>query len=319
MTAVEDRLRLPLYVYRRYLGDSPEQAAKAVFEAHFDYAPEALSAFERQVMRRLIPFYRWRRGNIPFQLINLVKQPGKYEGLRHFQKTFGVSPDQEEWDRIPNWLKDSVPLFKALGNEKTAVYLYGMGLPVEDLQFTLDTFGHDTTREILSSFSPMLRAGVELATGKDLWTGKDLTNKAPNWVKYLPKPTKDWLEYESRREFDPKTGRVEDVETADPRKLYFLRSLISRGYFTFDRLLEDSHDVPLYLKALYLLTNIKARRVDYEAELLRKEREANQEMANRLLQGEHIREFRQFYQPERLQLSPESEAILRKYGIIPPQ
>src|SRR3990167_10949453 len=78
MQEVEGRLRLPLFLDRIAKGDNFDEAMKMVYKYHFDYAPEALTPFERNVMRRLIPFYRWARGNIPLQIESLVTQPRKY-------------------------------------------------------------------------------------------------------------------------------------------------------------------------------------------------------------------------------------------------
>lgn len=54
---VEGTNRGALYLGLRRQGFTAEQAAKHVLDAHFDYTPMGRTAFERQVMSRIIPYY----------------------------------------------------------------------------------------------------------------------------------------------------------------------------------------------------------------------------------------------------------------------
>jgi hypothetical protein len=73
MEAVENNLRIPLFM-DRFLGRgySAADSAKDVFKFHFDYTPEGLTNFERNWMRRIIPFYTWTRNQL-----DLLPQPIK--------------------------------------------------------------------------------------------------------------------------------------------------------------------------------------------------------------------------------------------------
>jgi hypothetical protein len=74
---IENNARGALYldgVVKR--GLSPEEAALRVKKYLFDYAD--LTHFERNVMKRIMPFYTWTRKNIPLQLESLWKTPEKF-------------------------------------------------------------------------------------------------------------------------------------------------------------------------------------------------------------------------------------------------
>jgi hypothetical protein len=71
----EDLPRLVTAMQMLRDGASWEEAASRVADLHFDY--QHLTDFERQVMRRAMPFYTWNARNIPLQARTLVGKPGK--------------------------------------------------------------------------------------------------------------------------------------------------------------------------------------------------------------------------------------------------
>lgn len=73
---VEGLNRLSPFIDQLRKGVSPAEAAKRVAEAQVDYSGRALTTFEREAMTRLMPFYKFSRGAIPFTLRQLWEAPG---------------------------------------------------------------------------------------------------------------------------------------------------------------------------------------------------------------------------------------------------
>ena len=167
MEVVENRLRLPLFVDRLIKGDAPEQAAKQVFQFHFDYAPEALTGFEKNVMKRVMPFYRWTRGNIPLQLEQMAKQPGKYAAIGKLLGNLQSDKQKakDEFAALPPYMREGLPV--RLGEKNGfSQYLYGLGLPVEDINRLWKGSAQRTVASMVGELSPILKYPIEVGTGQ---------------------------------------------------------------------------------------------------------------------------------------------------------
>ena len=90
-SAVENNARMALFIDRLVKGDSPTEAANVVKKYLFDYGE--LTTFEREVMRRIVPFYTWLRKNIPLQFEHIFTTPGKYAMI---QDLLGAIPEKQE-------------------------------------------------------------------------------------------------------------------------------------------------------------------------------------------------------------------------------
>lgn len=78
-STIENNARGALFLARLEKGDDALKAATTVKKFLFDYGD--LTAFEKQVMKRLMPFYTWTRKNVPLQLEMLWKKPQKFAPL----------------------------------------------------------------------------------------------------------------------------------------------------------------------------------------------------------------------------------------------
>lgn len=271
---VEDLNRGSLFIELRSQGYTAEQAAMQVRAAHFDYA--ALTPFEKNVMRRVAPFYTWTRHNIPFQLEQLVTKPG---GLTASAIKAGASlRDREGF--VPDYLGGGVAL--PLGQEKEGVqrYLTRLDLPFEQAFEPIQTGpkGLETTAMRLGGFlNPLIKGPIELATGKQLFTGREL-------------------------------GDLYSPLGSTFAEQLLMNSPLSRTYTTLKGLADTRKG--LGIKGLNLLTGLKVSDVDVE-----KQRNiAARELIGEMLKGNQaVGRFETLYaRPDQLtNLTPADAALLR--------
>ncbi len=114
-------------------------AAKRTFEYLYDYMD--LTNFEKNVAKRLIPFYTWMSKNIPRMVSTLITEPGKLGApMAKIPMVFEHKVKGELKDRGIQYPDETVPPFiKEQGafplevDEKGRVKYYNPGLPYMDL------------------------------------------------------------------------------------------------------------------------------------------------------------------------------------------
>ena len=130
-----------------------------------------LTAFEKNVARRVIPFYSWSRGMIPYTLRQFVEKPaGLYAQTARFSRLA-----EQDSGFLPPQLGGSLAI--PIGQEEngTQRYLSQMDLPAESLNRLINPSSlGDTARAVLAQADPMLKLAVETATGKSLFRGRNL-------------------------------------------------------------------------------------------------------------------------------------------------
>lgn len=165
-----NRMALLMYAndnpsYLRKLGvDDP---IKAVKYALMD--PSGLSEFEAKYMKRLIPFYTFTKQNLMFQSTNILKNTTKYNRLMKSINSLYKNLDE---DSYYSYQKDAmqIPIPGATDDEGNQLFLKA-NLPLSDLgEFLSDPLGRS-----VSSITPIIKAPVEMKTGKSLFTGDDTT------------------------------------------------------------------------------------------------------------------------------------------------
>ena len=111
-------------------------AGQKVKEALFDYTD--LSRFERNVMKRAMPFYTWTRKNIPAQIKSLVTNPQRAEKIELARQQFEHNSGGYDASEYGAFWGDRVPIF--LGEESQGVvkaFTMLNTLPMADLQRVL--------------------------------------------------------------------------------------------------------------------------------------------------------------------------------------
>ncbi len=162
---VEYMNRVPMYLYlTRKKGWDPAAAAAKVKELQLDYT--ALATFEKDVMRRLVPFYSFSRRMAPFLLGRIQEAPGGAlaQTVRLSREAANPDPSTPEWVSstlsVPNPFKTPEP--------GGASYITGFGLPFENLTSFFEG-PRAAGREALSQTNPLVKAPLEYFTNQSFF------------------------------------------------------------------------------------------------------------------------------------------------------
>lgn len=243
---VEYHNRMPMYVYLREKGFSPEAAAQEVKKLQFDYSE--LAPTEREFFKRIIPFYTFTRKASELFARQLAAQPGGA-----LSKTITLSNRASENDAFtPQYIseKHSIRLDKLnpfgadlfRPEDKTQrTYLTGFGLPHED---TLALVGSPAAG-IVGRTSPLLQYGIETALGRDTFRNQPLEEIRSSGVNRIIKNI---------------TGAEDAVDIVPQRVEHALRRSPFSRMITSVRQITDP-DKALTTKALGQLTGLKISEV----------------------------------------------------------
>lgn len=171
---VDQANRFALYKWARDKGMSAEQAASKVREVQFDYTK--LTPFERNIVARVVPFYRWMRNNIPFQISRFINDPRKYGYLNKARLEAQENVGLDE-NNVPDYMKEnfSIPLYGENGKGR----FLGLNLPLGDLT-KLSRPG----KTLVDSVSPLIKTPAELALNYNMFRGKPIEQFAGQQKQY---------------------------------------------------------------------------------------------------------------------------------------
>jgi hypothetical protein len=154
-----------------------ENASLSVKKFLFDY--QDLTGAERNILKRVFPFYTWTRKNLPLQLENLIKQPGKGAGIEKARQGAFTATDPredrspEEWGGLEqkylsDFIKDNYGARTRILKDGTEEYLTIAGwLPFGDLIRMSDPAKF--ADEAVGMTSPILKTPYELTTNNNLF------------------------------------------------------------------------------------------------------------------------------------------------------
>lgn len=185
------------YLNRIRRGDSPIAAKRAADLSQVLYGPENFTQFERDVMTRLFPFYRFTRGITPLVFQELTENPAGLMGqsVRLVNRLGEPSEDRH----VPEYLRqsaaipldNSIPLLgPLLGVQSPGVtrFLTNIDLPHEGLLNLLtpgagNTFSdratdlfQNTGSNILGQANPLIKGPLEMILNRQFYSGRQLSD-----------------------------------------------------------------------------------------------------------------------------------------------
>lgn len=166
--------RMAHYLEGLKRGLTPEAAADWVRQFHVDY--DDLTLLERNVMRRMMPYYTFTRKNIPMQVGMLIENPGFFNALVNLtdsaHRAMG-SPATSKFLRS----NLAIPIYD---DGKGNLLFLNWNLPVADLG-RFQTNIADTMQEFTGMLHPFIRVPIELGANRKLTTGQPIVRPGKEW------------------------------------------------------------------------------------------------------------------------------------------
>lgn len=173
-SVLENNARVAHYLSMIDEGMTPAEAAKSVKKFLFDY--EDLTDFEKTVMKRVAPFFTWTRKNIPLQLEQLVKQPGKFATIFKAQKEIEAGVEQPDEKYLGAYIRDNIPVrIRTNKSGDTEYFLLGNWLPAaQAINFLGQPFDN-----IVKMVTPLAKTPLELWFNKSTFFKNTLGEMEP--------------------------------------------------------------------------------------------------------------------------------------------
>ncbi len=141
-------------------------------KAHFDYTE--LSHTERTKFRAFIPFYTWTRKNIPYQLTQMVANPGRFATFPKFVRDSAEmatgSTEVENEGLLPAYMRDKMAFQIPLAGANTWMLpMIGAG--------DLAKLSGNPINQIMQMTGPWVKLPYEMATGRSLFSGEKIAER----------------------------------------------------------------------------------------------------------------------------------------------
>jgi hypothetical protein len=217
----EDWLRMTNYIALRRQGYNPAAAADLVHQYQILYRD--VTPFERNVMKRLVPFYTFGSRNLKNIVGDLATAPAHLSAATRLST--GLN-DPETF--IPPYLREGAAIAIPGGPDGSQRYVSSLGLPIEDewvkaLGSALALDPQRTAGNLTSGLNPLLKYPMEVATGTQLSSGRKLEDLYPSWLAQhnpLSMYDEDWAGPISQAIAQSPASRASSTldKVVDPRK-----------------------------------------------------------------------------------------------------
>lgn len=285
--AIEEQARLTNFITNLKATGDVQHAAQRAKQFLFDYGN--LTGFEKNVLRRVIPFYSFTKFNLQLQVNTLLHAPGRIASeiktINGVGEIMGGSPlTDKEKSLLPSWMANSIALKR--GEE----IISGFGTPIEQ------PFQAFQPTQLLGSVSPLVRYPVEAMTGYQFFRGKPTSEviDAKNYQD-APQGLKDFIGY-SEYKGVTKAGKTYNRSVSlRPGNMNLINNLPWAGRIIPIMGTLGDQKISEQAKALSSITGITARSADFEALEAQQEEQLRQNLEKILsdsgVRGSFVRSY----------------------------
>lgn len=186
--------RYGTYLNQVRKGVSPEEARRIADLTQVNYKPEAFTDVERDILKRVFPFYSYTKGIAPLVADNIVNHPAGLQGLSIRGINRGSEPSENFF--TPEYLRQSasvpvpsdMPGVGLSSNSKLQRFLTNIDLPYESLvnlitpgvgNTTYDKFASGAQKSLLNVLgqtNPLIKGPLEAITNRQFFSGRQLSD-----------------------------------------------------------------------------------------------------------------------------------------------
>lgn len=198
--------RYGTYLNQIRQGAAPSEAMRVADLTQVRYSPDAFTDIERDVAKRIFPFYSYTRGIMPLIADELVNRPQGLMGKSIRAITRAGEPSEDNF--VPEYLRQSaaIPLpsglpFVGLDSDSNLQrFLTNIDLPFESVinLFTPGTGGtsfdalsntvQKTALNVLGQSNPLIKGPLEAATNRQFYSGRQLSDLYSMFEQTLGQP-----------------------------------------------------------------------------------------------------------------------------------
>ncbi len=169
--AIENNMRLALFISMVKDGKTYDEAEKIVSKALFDYGD--LTDVEMKLRKTVVPFYTWVRKNIPLQLGQLLSNPSKAQMKIYYALQQDRPSDERLDERYQTEFLSHAATVKTPGNK---YYILENNIPMFDIARVLKMSEgiQPAVDEVFRDVSPFIKEPIQQAANYNFQTHKPI-------------------------------------------------------------------------------------------------------------------------------------------------